>query len=80
MQFCANFFKGIAISISQIVPGVSGGTIAVSYTHLYEKIYDITDDENIFSLLVETIEKLFSNKLLKLINSKEIDIIITRCV
>lgn len=44
---------------------------------VYEKIYDITDGENIFSLLVEAIEKLFSNKLLRLIKSKEADIIIT---
>lgn len=44
---------------------------------LYEKIYYITNYENIFSSLLQEIEKLFSNKLLRLIKSKEVDIVIT---
>lgn len=43
----------------------------------YEKLYYITDKENAVSLFLEMIEKLFSNKLLRLIKSKEIDVIIT---
>ena len=43
----------------------------------YEKLYYITDKENAVSLFLEMIEKLFSNKLLRLLKSKEIDLIIT---
>ena len=37
MEFIVNFLKGIAISISQIVPGVSGGTIAI-VLGIYDKL------------------------------------------
>lgn len=37
MNFIKNFFKGVAMSISQIVPGVSGGTIAM-ILGIYDKL------------------------------------------
>ncbi|GAA0116121.1 DUF368 domain-containing protein [Clostridium senegalense] len=57
MKFLSNFFKGIAISISQIVPGVSGGTIAIIlgiYDDLIHAINNILNDfKNQYKLLVQ---------------------------
>lgn len=57
MQFWANFFKGIAISISQIVPGVSGGTIAMIlgiYDKLIHAVNNIVKDfKNQYRILLE---------------------------
>ena len=67
MEFLKNFLKGVAISISQIVPGVSGGTIAMIlgiYDKLLHAVNNIIKDfknkgssweinmNNIWSLLV----------------------------
>ena len=35
-----NFFKGIIIGIANVIPGVSGGTMAVSMG-IYEKLVDV---------------------------------------
>lgn len=39
MEHIINFFKGIIIGISNVIPGVSGGTMAVSMG-IYEKLVD----------------------------------------
>lgn len=57
MEFLKNFFKGIAISISQIVPGVSGGTIAMIlgiYDKLLHAINNILKDfKNQYKILLQ---------------------------
>lgn len=57
MNILKNFFKGIAISISQLVPGVSGGTIAMIlgiYDKLLHAINNITKDfKNQYKILLE---------------------------
>ena len=40
MTHIINFFKGIIIGISNVIPGVSGGTMAVSMG-IYEKLIGI---------------------------------------
>lgn len=57
MKFLANFFKGIAISLSQIIPGVSGGTIAIIlgiYDKLIHAVNNIVNDfKNQYKILLE---------------------------
>ena len=57
MNILKNFFKGIAISISQLVPGVSGGTIAMIlgiYDKLLHAVNNITKDfKNQYRILLE---------------------------
>ncbi len=57
MNFMKNFFKGVAISISQIVPGVSGGTIAMIlgiYDKLLHAVNNIFKDfKNQYKILLE---------------------------
>ena len=57
MHLLTNFFKGIAISISQIVPGVSGGTIAMIlgiYDKLIHAVNNIVKDfKNQYRILLE---------------------------
>lgn len=57
MRFISNFFKGVAISISQIVPGVSGGTIAIIlgiYDDLIHAINNILKDfKNQYKILLQ---------------------------
>jgi putative membrane protein len=57
MNFLTNFFKGIVISISQIVPGVSGGTIAIVlgiYDKLLHAINNILKDfKNQYKILLQ---------------------------
>lgn len=57
MDFFKNFLKGIAISISQIVPGVSGGTIAMIlgiYDKLLYAVNNIVNDfKNQYKILVQ---------------------------
>lgn len=57
MEFLKNFLKGIAISISQIVPGVSGGTIAMIlgiYDKLLHAINNILSDfKNQYKILLQ---------------------------
>lgn len=57
MNILKNFFKGIAISISQLVPGVSGGTIAMIlgiYDKLLHAVNNITKDfKNQYKILLE---------------------------
>lgn len=57
MNFIKNFFRGIAISISQIIPGVSGGTIAM-ILGIYDKLLHavnniIKDFKNQYKILLE---------------------------
>lgn len=57
MEFLKNFLKGLAISISQIVPGVSGGTIAMIlgiYDKLLHAINNILKDfKNQYKILLQ---------------------------
>ena len=57
MNSVKNFLKGVAISISQIVPGVSGGTIAMIlgvYDKLLHAVNNILKDfRNQYKLLLE---------------------------
>lgn len=57
MEFLKNFFRGVAISISQIVPGVSGGTIAIIlgiYDKLLHAVNNILKDfKNQYKILVQ---------------------------
>lgn len=57
MEFIKNFFKGIIISISQIVPGVSGGTIAMIlgvYDKILHAINNILNDfKNQYKILLQ---------------------------
>ena len=57
MTFLLNFLKGMAISISQIIPGVSGGTIAMIlgiYDKLLHSVNNITKDfKNQYKILLE---------------------------
>lgn len=57
MNFIKNFFKGVAMSISQIVPGVSGGTIAMIlgiYDKLLHSVNNIFKDfKNQYRILLE---------------------------
>ena len=57
MNFMKNFFKGVAISISQIVPGVSGGTIAITlgiYDKLLHAVNNIFKDfKNQYMILLQ---------------------------
>ena len=57
MNFIKNFFKGVAISISQIVPGVSGGTIAMIlgiYDKLLHSVNNIFKDfKNQYRILLQ---------------------------
>ena len=57
MDFIKNFFKGVAISISQLVPGVSGGTIAMIlgiYDKLLHAVNNILKDfKNQYKLLLQ---------------------------
>lgn len=57
MNILKNFFKGVAISISQLVPGVSGGTIAMIlgiYDKLLHAVNNITKDfKNQYKILLE---------------------------
>ncbi|NKF08578.1 DUF368 domain-containing protein [Clostridium gasigenes] len=57
MNFFKNFLKGVAISISQIVPGVSGGTIAIIlgiYDKLLHAVNNILKDfKNQYKILME---------------------------
>ena len=57
MEILKNFLKGIVISISQLVPGVSGGTIAMIFG-IYDKLLHavnniINDFKNQYKLLLE---------------------------
>ena len=57
MNILKNFFKGVAISISQLVPGVSGGTIAM-ILGIYDKLLHavnniIKDFKNQYKILLE---------------------------
>ena len=57
MEFLKNFLKGVAISISQIVPGVSGGTIAM-ILGIYDKLLHavnniIKDFKNQYKILMQ---------------------------
>lgn len=57
MEFIKNFLKGVAISISQIVPGVSGGTIAMIlgvYDKLLHAVNNILNDfKNQYKILLQ---------------------------
>ena len=57
MNFIKNFFKGVAMSISQIVPGVSGGTIAMIlgiYDKLLHSVNNIFKDfKNQYRILLQ---------------------------
>ncbi|VYT71996.1 DUF368 domain-containing protein [Clostridium tertium] len=57
MNFAKNFLKGVAISISQLVPGVSGGTIAMIlgiYDRLLHAVNNIFNDfKNQYKLLLQ---------------------------
>ena len=57
MNFLRNFLKGIAMSISQLVPGVSGGTIAIIlgiYDKLLHAVNNILNDfKNQYKILLE---------------------------
>lgn len=57
MEFLKNFLKGIVISISQIVPGVSGGTIAMIlgiYDKLLHAVNNILKDfKNQYKILLQ---------------------------
>lgn len=57
MDFIKNFLKGVAISISQLVPGVSGGTIAIIlgiYDKLLHAVNNILKDfKNQYKLLLQ---------------------------
>lgn len=57
MSILGNFIKGIAISISQIIPGVSGGTIAIIlgiYDKLIHAVNNIVKDfKNQYRILLE---------------------------
>lgn len=57
MNILKNFLKGVAISISQLVPGVSGGTIAMIlgiYDKLLHAVNNITKDfKNQYKILLE---------------------------
>ena len=57
MNFAKNFLKGVAISISQLVPGVSGGTIAIIlgiYDRLLHAVNNIFNDfKNQYKLLLQ---------------------------
>lgn len=57
MNFVKNFLKGIIISISLIIPGVSGGTIAMIlgiYDKLIHSVNNIlTDFKNQYKILLE---------------------------
>lgn len=57
MNFLINFLKGVAISISQIIPGVSGGTIAI-ILGIYDKLLHavnniIADFKNQYKILLQ---------------------------
>lgn len=57
MEFLKNFLKGVVISISQIVPGVSGGTIAM-ILGIYDKLLHavnniIKDFKNQYKILMQ---------------------------
>lgn len=57
MYFLKNFLKGVAISISQLVPGVSGGTIAM-ILGIYDKLLHavnniIKDFKNQYMILLQ---------------------------
>ena len=57
MEFLKNFLKGVAISISQIVPGVSGGTIAM-FLGIYDKLLHannniLKDFKNQYKILLQ---------------------------
>lgn len=57
MNFLKDFLKGVAISISQLVPGVSGGTIAIIlgiYDKLLHAVNNILKDfKNQYKLLLQ---------------------------
>lgn len=57
MNFIKNFLKGIIISISQVVPGVSGGTIAMVlgiYDKLLHAVNNILSDfKNQYKILLQ---------------------------
>lgn len=57
MNFIKNFLKGVVMSISQIIPGVSGGTIAMIlgiYDKLIHSINNISNDfNNQYKILLE---------------------------
>lgn len=57
MDFIKNFFRGIVISISQIIPGVSGGTIAMIlgiYDKLLHAVNNIIGDfKNQYKILLQ---------------------------
>lgn len=57
MNLIKNFLKGVAISISQIVPGVSGGTIAMIlgvYDKLLHAVNNIVKDfKNQYKILLQ---------------------------
>lgn len=57
MNFLKNFLKGVVMSISQIIPGVSGGTIAMIlgiYDKLIHSINNISNDfKNQYKILLE---------------------------
>ncbi|MDV4152572.1 DUF368 domain-containing protein [Clostridium sp. AL.422] len=57
MNFLKNFLKGVAISISQIVPGVSGGTIAMIlgiYDKMLHAVNNILKDfKNQYKILLQ---------------------------
>lgn len=57
MEFIVNFLKGMVISISQIIPGVSGGTIAIVlgiYDKLLHAVNNILKDfKNNYKILLQ---------------------------
>lgn len=57
MEFIVNFLKGLVISISQLVPGVSGGTIAMIlgiYDKLLHAVNNILKDfKNQYKILMQ---------------------------
>ena len=54
MEHIINFFKGMIIGISNVIPGVSGGTMAVSMG-IYEKLVQTIG--NFFHHLKENFKK-----------------------
>ena len=48
-QYLANFFKGIAVGTANVIPGVSGGTIAL-ITGIFERLIDALKSFNLTAL------------------------------
>ena len=56
MEHIINFFKGMIVGIANVIPGVSGGTIAVC-TGIYEKL--ISTISNFFKNFKKTFKSNF---------------------